>query len=503
MSSLKLKLPGAIHFASNIYSLFTGLAFTVIVTRTLTISDFGLWTMISQYIAYTAGPLANIASFWIIRYVARGFKGAVKSGFIFGAFLSSIGLSLYLLLAILASNSFSQPLAILLLAAPQAITYIMLGTLSSAVTGTSPTHIGISNIVFETSKVVMAYSFVRILKMGLAGAIISVILAQTIQGMYLVIMLRGFITQEIMSYDVIKKWFKLSWLPLYGLFSGLIGGFDVLMARIISSTDALIGARKVASIAGSFPNYVSSLSLSLYPRSLGATSNRRWEEDVEELLKFMSFMAIPIALGNIVLMDLLLEIFGSEYVNAYLAGIVVVIASLIALINYVVDPVLMGSETIDLKNDVSFREYARSMISKVMTLNHLSAVIYVAAVSLAIMLSTGEIYQATLYWSLASFTGAPFMIYKIKMLNSMGVRFKVPAKNIARFFLSSALMALIVSGLRSTILGIFAGSVVRLIMGIAVLTIIGGCIYFTLVFLIDDYARKLAKETRNILKQLL
>ncbi|MEM3157051.1 MAG: hypothetical protein QXZ49_03960, partial [Nitrososphaerota archaeon] len=91
----------------------------------------------------------------------------------------------------------------------------------------------------------------------------------------------------------------------------------------------------------------------------------------------------------------------------------------------------------------------------------------------------------------------------IKMLNSMGVRFKVPAKNIARFFLSSALMALIVSGLRSTILGIFAGSVVRLIMGIAVLTIIGGCIYFTLVFLIDDYARKLAKEARNILKQLL
>lgn len=367
MSSLKLKLPGAIHFASNIYSLFTGLAFTVIVTRTLTISDFGLWTMISQYIAYTAGPLANIASFWIIRYVARGFKGAVKSGFIFGAFLSSIGLSLYLLLAILASNSFSQPLAILLLAAPQAITYIMLGTLSSAVIGTSPTHIGISNIVFETSKVVMAYSFVRILKMGLAGAIISVILAQTIQAMYLVMVLRGFITQEIMSYDVIKKWFKFSWLPLYGLFSGLISGFDVLMARIISSTDTLIGVRKVASIAGSFPNYVSSLSLSLYPRSLGAASNRRWEEDVEELLKFMSFMAIPIALGNIVLMDLLLEIFGSEYVNAYLAGIVVVIASLIALINYVVDPVLMGSETIDLKNDVSFREYARSMISKVMT----------------------------------------------------------------------------------------------------------------------------------------
>ncbi|MEM3907329.1 MAG: hypothetical protein QXZ17_10795, partial [Nitrososphaerota archaeon] len=170
MSSLKLKLPGAVYFISNVYSLFTGLAFTVIVTRSLAVSDFGFWTMISQYLAYTAIPISSIASFWIVRYVSRGFEQAVKSGLVFGLILSSIGLSLYLLVAFLANISFSQPIAMMILAAPQAVTYIILGALSSAITGISPIHIGISSAIFETSKVILAYHFVRILKLGLTGA---------------------------------------------------------------------------------------------------------------------------------------------------------------------------------------------------------------------------------------------------------------------------------------------------------------------------------------------
>jgi hypothetical protein len=79
------------------------LAFTVIVTRSLTVSEFGLWSMISQYIAYTAIPLSNIASFWIVRYAARGFKQAPSSGILFATMLSFIGLPLYLAVALWAS----------------------------------------------------------------------------------------------------------------------------------------------------------------------------------------------------------------------------------------------------------------------------------------------------------------------------------------------------------------------------------------------------------------
>ncbi|MEM4489363.1 MAG: hypothetical protein QXK88_11345 [Desulfurococcaceae archaeon] len=501
MSSLKLKLPGTIHFASNIYSLFTGLAFTVVVTRSLTVYDFGFWTMISQYLVYTAIPLSNIASFWIVRYAARGFKQALKSGLIFGLALSSIGLLLYLLVALLANRSFSQSLFILLLAAPQAVTYILLGALSSAVTGISPVHIGISSAIFETSKVLLAYSSVRILKMGLIGAVISVVIAQVIQVIYLLIILQKYIKHESIDHSLIKKWFKLSWLPAYGLLSGLIGGFDVLIARIISSTDALVGVRNVAGIAGSFPKYASSLSLSLYPRSLSTLNSKDWERDVEESLRFMSLIAIPIAFGNIALMDLLLEIFGKKYVDAYLAGIVLTFSSLIGLMNSIIDPILLGSETIDLKDEAIFKEYLRSRIFRLITLNHLSAITYLIAVTIAIVPYAGDVYQAALYWSLASFIGMPYMIYKIKMLKEIGVQLKLPTGSIIRYSLTSALMFLLIHTLREIIFKNAAKNIAELLTEVIALTIIGGSFYFLVILIVDDYGRRVLAQAITFMRQ--
>ncbi|MEM0488277.1 MAG: hypothetical protein QW707_03625 [Candidatus Bathyarchaeia archaeon] len=502
MSSLKLKLPGAVYFISNVYSLFTGLAFTVIVTRSLTVSDFGFWTMISQYLAYTSIPFSNIASFWIVRYVARGFKQAPKSGLIFGLALSSIGLLLYLLLALLANTSFSQPLSILLLAAPQAATYILLGALSSAITGTSPIHIGISSVIFETSKVLLAYSSVRILRMGLIGAIISVVMAQVIQVIYLLIILQKHIKHESADHSLLKRWFKLSWLPAYGLFSGLIGGLDVLIARIISSTDELIGVKNVAGIAGSFPKYASSLSLSLYPRSLRTINSKDWERDVEELLRFISLISIPIAFGNIALMDLLLEIFGRSYVNAYLAGVVITIISLIGLMNSIIDPILLGSETIDLKDEVIFKEYLRSRIFKLITLNHISAITYLIAVIVALSLYTGDIYQATLYWSLASFIGIPYMTYKIKILKEIGVHLKFPTGNILRYTLASGLIFLLIYVLKGVIFQNIARNIIGLLTGTLTLTVIGGCLYLLIALLIDGYARIILSQVIISLRKI-
>ena len=229
MESTRLKLPGAVFFISNIYSIFTGLVFTVIVTRSLTISEFGLWSMLSQYLAYTVIPLSNIVSFWTVRHVARGFEQASKTGILFGIILFSVGFPIYLLTAFLASLSFSQPLSILLLATPQVATLIFLGALSAIATGLSPIHIGISNIVFETSKIVAAYSLVRVSKLGLVGAILSVIFAQVIQIIYLIYVLRKTIIKSVIDFSLLKKWFKLSWLPVYELLSSVVGGLDVLV----------------------------------------------------------------------------------------------------------------------------------------------------------------------------------------------------------------------------------------------------------------------------------
>ncbi|MCL7394510.1 MAG: hypothetical protein LZ169_06815 [Thaumarchaeota archaeon] len=495
MSSVRLKRPGAIFFASNFYSLFTGLAFTVIVTRSLTVSEFGLWSMISQYIAYTAIPLSNIASFWIVRYAARGFKQAPSSGILFAAMLSFIGLPLYSAVALWASIAFSQPIFFIMLATPQVVTYIFLGALSSIATGISPEQIGVSSIIFETSKVVLAYVLVRMLSRGLEGAIISVILAQIIQLGYLLLIFRGTISGQLIDRSLTRKWFKLSWLPLYELFSSIVSGLDAVVARIISMTDALIGVRSVACIAGSFPHYTSSLTLSLYPRTLGTADNHSWSRDVEEMLKFLSLIAIPITLGNIALMDIILGIFGRNYTPVLAAAITITIARLINLVNYVTDPVIRGSERIDIQECANTKDYLKSTIFKLLTTNNLSAIAYVIAVAIALMLwSNGNIYTAALYWNLASFTCIPFIVYKVKIMHDIGVKTKFPTLNIIKYLAASTLMFLLILVLKDHLKQYFPRTAIGLIFQTVTLTVLGALFYAALVLIMDEYARKIYGE---------
>ena len=54
MSNIRLTYSGLISFSLLLVSIITGLIFTVIVTRRLEPSDFGLWSLIGGIIAYFA-----------------------------------------------------------------------------------------------------------------------------------------------------------------------------------------------------------------------------------------------------------------------------------------------------------------------------------------------------------------------------------------------------------------------------------------------------------------
>ena len=342
----------------------------------------------------------------------------------------------------------------------------------------------------------LAYVLVKLLSWGLEGAIISVILAQLIQMGYLLTIFRKLINRQLIDIDLTKKWFKFSWLPLYELFSGIVGGLDVIIARIISMTDALVGVRSVSCIAGSFPRYASSLTLSLYPRILGTTDNHAWSRDVEEMLKFVSLIAIPITFGNIALMDIILGIFGKNYVPALAAATIMAIAQLIGLIGSITDPVLRGSERIDVQNYVNSKDYLESTIFKLVTVNNFSAIAYVLAVATALMFwNDDDIYTAALYWNLASFTNLPFLAYKVKMMHNIGVKMRFPISSIIKYLASSIIMFILILTLKNILKQYFLENVIGLISQVLLLTILGALFYAALVLLMDNYARKIYRET--------
>ncbi|SVD37267.1 uncharacterized protein METZ01_LOCUS390121, partial [marine metagenome] len=52
MSKIRVTYSGLISFATNLVTVVTGLIFVIIVTRTLTIEEFGTWGLISGLFAY-------------------------------------------------------------------------------------------------------------------------------------------------------------------------------------------------------------------------------------------------------------------------------------------------------------------------------------------------------------------------------------------------------------------------------------------------------------------
>jgi hypothetical protein len=195
-------------------------------------------------------------------------------------------------------------------------------------------------------------------------------------------------------------------------------------------------------------------------------------------------------------MDIILGVFGKNYTLALAAAIVIAITQLIGLIGSITDPVLRGSERIDIQDYANSRDYLGSIIFKLVTVNNLSAIAYVLAVATALTLwNDGNIYTAALYWNLASLTSIPFLAYKVKMMHDIGVKMRFPTGNIIKYLASSTLMLMLVLALKNVLKPYFPGNVFGLISQVLLLTILGALFYAALVLLTDDYARKIYRET--------
>ena len=70
MSKVRIAYAGMVGYLSSLFNLITGFLFIIIITRNLTIQEFGSWQVIASVIGYALIP-AIIQSYWAFRNVAR------------------------------------------------------------------------------------------------------------------------------------------------------------------------------------------------------------------------------------------------------------------------------------------------------------------------------------------------------------------------------------------------------------------------------------------------
>ena len=78
----RLVYSGLVLFAAKILSVGTGMIFTLMITRTVPVEEYGIWVNVNLDIITYFTLLASAIPFWTMRFVARKHEGSAKTGVI-------------------------------------------------------------------------------------------------------------------------------------------------------------------------------------------------------------------------------------------------------------------------------------------------------------------------------------------------------------------------------------------------------------------------------------
>jgi O-antigen/teichoic acid export membrane protein len=195
-TDISVRKTGLVVFTSRILSIFTGLGFLVMLTRSLGAAQFGLWEVITDVALFASYP-AGIVVYWATREVARG-KPVGKTTVTLNLILSTLGLALYVLFSVMTYPSIHSSLGPFLVG----LVLIPAGYWNQAVNaiavGHRPAVIGYSLLASEIFKLLAAFPLLFILGYGINGVILAVLVSYVSQASVSTYMLRDVMSGSVL-----------------------------------------------------------------------------------------------------------------------------------------------------------------------------------------------------------------------------------------------------------------------------------------------------------------
>jgi hypothetical protein len=482
-SEIRVQYSGFIVFAAKMISVGTGLAFTLMLTRSTTQDQLGVWADINDVLTYFVF-LASAFPFWAMRFTARDKEGSVKTGVIANLAISIIATVIYLpaVPIIMSLLHVSETYIIIyLIASMQIIENYLISMLEGCLRAKRPQTIGYGLIVEESSKILVAYILIIRLQQPLLGALLSLVIAFTIQIGYYLKLLSKELWQPI-RWGYVKEWLKGSTINIYYFVGDRIAAFVFIMlfAWPIVGQDArgiYLAAMTVANVI----TYSSFLSFALYPKLL-AESNA---SDVTTSLRSVLMFAIPMTVGAIALSDSYLIMMKEIYEPAAAVLMVLAVNCFVQTISQFFSPVLYGFERIDEKARIPLRKLVKSPLFKAFSLPYLhSAITLPTTYYLLTNFVKDQPISAAIYVGIVDTMARSVTFLALYLIIWKIVKIDIPWVNITKYIVASAFMALFLFLIPHP-------TRLTLILGV---TIIAGIIYFALLAAIDKEARELIRS---------
>lgn len=381
MSDIRVSYSGLASFVILLVSIFTGLVFTLIVTRRLSKEEFGLWSLLGSLLVYVM-VFVPINTYWVGRHVARNEEASITG--LASTFLFSIGaVVLYLIIIFLVSRTSDADYNILLFSSILIPLLYFGSTTRGIVSGFRPQGNAYGMLIFESTKIPSGFFLVYLLDMGITGAIITTAIAQAAQLVFTLFYIREKL-RERFHYFRFKEWLKLSWLPMFSSAHDRILHLDsTIFTVFVGSVTGLSYIGAARAICNLVSN-TSSISSSLSPKLIAT----RKVEYIELIVKRTLLFSIPTLGFSFVFAKPALWILNPIYVD----GVFVVYLWAIIHFTYVFQVLfasaLTGLETVDVGFKSKFKDYIKSRLFSVPLVYVVSYLSYILMLVVVLALSS-------------------------------------------------------------------------------------------------------------------
>ena len=496
MNDIRVTYSGLISLILGVINIPLGFAFMLIVTRTLSTTEYGTWGLISGIIVY-ATIIEPMISYWTTREVARN-ENSGKTSVLSGGLFSLGGIIIYLISAYFISGKTDADQNVILLGSILIPLIFSNRILHGITVGWKPQGISYSQIIFGIIQIPTGFVWIYFLKLGTAGVIYSVAVAYGISIIFLLIYnkekIRGRIKKEF-----IAKWIKFSWLTLYPALGGVILFLDVAIFSII--TESVIGlAFWTASLAITTLIVNSGhISIAVYSKILQGKETKFMTDSLRHLFYFsILFTALVITFAKPGLFAL-----NPEYASAELVVIVLAIQVFLYTISGNMQDFITGTEKVDTNKKSTFKDYLKSKLFFMPTITLIQSSLYIILLTVMLLSMVSIIesqIELILYWAvIALIVQIPISVYSWTIFRK-NFSVNLDIKNIGKYFIS----AIISFGITHVLINSFLeynGAIIEFLPQVILFIIFSVIMYVGITIVIDSNTRILAKAIISEIKK--
>ena len=407
MSNIRVTYSGVFFFMVGIITISTGLAFMLIVTRSLSPQEFGTWNLIMGLILYVS-LIQPLTSYWITREVARGEKSG-KTSIVSSSMFSLVGIVIFLIIAFFTGESTDAKSEILFFAVILVPLWFLNNVLMSINMGFKPHMVGFGKLILEASKIPLAIMFVFFMDLRVQGVILSVAVAHIPSIILLVYFAKEKISDSIKK-EFFIKWIRLSWVSLYPGINLLFRSLDILIFSVLTGSVIGLAYYGAAWSVSSLVAQSTTISTAVYPKLLFGGKTDYLQDNITKILYFailFSAISITFARPGLYALNPLYEI-------AIPLVLIMTMRFILDTFNRAFENFLIGIEKVDQDDKSTFKNYATSKLFMIPTFRLIQNIVYMSLLVATVLLlnSTHSEFELLIYWAILGLvTSIPITIY--------------------------------------------------------------------------------------------